>query len=571
MIQFQNENKIDNDIKNLEKKCKIISFIRLILALNLILWVLCLLSLKEYVLYGILSAVSFIVILVFIFLTNKFFKELNLKRKMKDVYKLHHKRRNNDMIGFLDEGRDFIDKNNYKISDLDIFGSHSLFQYLTVCKTKPGRLKFAKELISPDKHNDDYTKCIDTLGSNEETLALEASLHEFKDSAKNINYDEFKIVIKQKINFVLQYFIPFITFIGVWVLFILMFTIKLNPLFFILGLIANYSLCKIFLTNPIFELDSFKYYELCDAYLHLCDSIISYQTDDLYFNNLKNVIKNKYESLKKLRGVYLSLSTRKNAIANIILNALFSYDFFMIAYYNKASNNILELDDLFDSIAELECMMSFANLKIDNEVTSIPEISNEMRCVGIYHPLVKNCVSNDFSLNGGVVLTGSNMSGKTTFMRTLAINQILFNARSIVCAERFSSYDMKIFTSLRANDMLSEGISTFYAEILRMKEMNEAIKSNKCLILVDEIFKGTNALERISASKKVISKFNDYNQNFIISTHDFELCDTPNILNYHFNEDYDEENKITFDYKIKKGKCVSTNALYLLKASGIIE
>lgn len=570
MIAFQNEKKLDSEISKLEKRCKLISFIRLLLALNLILWVLCLLSLQQYILYGILSAVSFAVILVFIFYTNKFFKELNLKRKMKDVYKIHYKRRNNDMIGFLDEGRDFIDKNNYKISDLDIFGSHSLFQYLTVCKTKPGRLKFAHELINPDEHEINYTKCIDSLGSTEDTLTLEASLHEFKDSAKNINYDEFKIVIKQKINLVLSIFIPLLSFIGVWVLFALMFVIKLNPLFFVLGLVANYALCKIFLTNSIFDLDSFKYYELCDAYLHLVDSIISYKSDDEYFNNLKGVIKNKYESLKSLRGVYLSLSTRKNAIANIILNSLFSYDLFMVVYYNRASSNILDLDDLFESVATIECMMSFANLKIDNEITSIPTISDVMTGEGLYHPLVKNCVNNDFTLDGGVVLTGSNMSGKTTFMRTLAINQILFNARSIVCAKSFSSYDMKIFTSLRANDMLSEGISTFYAEILRMKEMNEAIKINKCLILVDEIFKGTNALERIAASKKVIEKFNEYKQNFIISTHDFELCDTPNILNYHFNEDYDEENKITFDYKIKKGKCVSTNALYLLKASGII-
>ena len=186
------------------------------------------------------------------------------------------------------------------------------------------------------------------------------------------------------------------------------------------------------------------------------------------------------------------------------------------------------------------------------------------------HPLLKDCVDNDFTLSGGVVLTGSNMSGKTTFMRTLGINQILFNAGGITLSKSFSSSYLPIYTSLRANDLLSEGISTFYAEILRMKAINNAIKENKCLILIDEIFKGTNAYERINASFKVIDKLNSYNAYFIISTHDFELCDANNILNYHFNEEYNDD-KISFDYKIKEGKCTSKNALYLLKMTEIIE
>ena len=118
--------------------------------------------------------------------------------------------------------------------------------------------------------------------------------------------------------------------------------------------------------------------------------------------------------------------------------------------------------------------------------------------------------------------------------------------------------------------MLSEGISTFYAEILRMKDINSAIKDKKNLILVDEIFKGTNAIERISASNQVIDKLKLNNQLFIISTHDFELCNANNISNYHFNETYIDD-KISFDYKIKEGKSETKNAIYLLKMANIIE
>ena len=187
----------------------------------------------------------------------------------------------------------------------------------------------------------------------------------------------------------------------------------------------------------------------------------------------------------------------------------------------------------------------------------------------MYHPLVKNCVANSFNLDGGVILTGSNMSGKTTFIRTLGVAQTLYNAKGLIPAKEYQSTNLNIYTSLRANDMLSEGISTFYAEILRMKKINQAIKDEKALIFIDEIFKGTNANDRINASLKVIEKLNKYNQLFVITTHDFELCDADNILNYHFNEEYNDD-KISFDYKIKEGKCETKNAIYLLKMADII-
>ena len=143
-------------------------------------------------------------------------------------------------------------------------------------------------------------------------------------------------------------------------------------------------------------------------------------------------------------------------------------------------------------------MLSLATIGIDNEIYCIPNNGNEIYIEDGYHPLVKKCVGNDFVLAGGVVLTGSNMAGKTTFQRTIGINQVLFNAGGLVCAKYFSSKHLNIVTSLRANDMLQEGISTFYAEIKRMKKIVDTVKTSKdTLVLIDEIFKGTNAKDRI--------------------------------------------------------------------------
>lgn len=570
MLEFKKESELKANLDKYKKYSKIISLTRLILALNLLLWIICLISLDNYILYSILSIISFIIFLSFIFISNPIFNKLNLLKKKELVYLLHKKRRKKDFSSFTDEGRDLIDKDDYKLTDLDIFGPKSLFQYINSTRTKLGRERLAKQLKSPENKPLEFTKCIDTLSKTEKSLDIEASLLEFNANAKHISYDEFKSILGSTIKFRFIFILPLLCFIATisYLITALILQITLIPL---IGLIfLNFISSQALLRNDVFNLESFKYYNLCESYYNLSNTIISLDIYDVYFNKNKEVISNNLKSLKSIKSIFLALSSRRNIIAKIILNSLFIYDLFLILIYNKLSKHISNLDDLFNAIAEIEVMISFANLGIDNDIYCIPAQSESIKAKEIYHPLVKNCIANDIEIAGGIILTGSNMSGKTTFMRTIGINQILFNAGSICLAESFESKYLNIYSSLRANDMLSEGISTFYAEILRMKRMNEAIKKENTLLLVDEIFKGTNAKERIEASLRVIDKFNEYSQLFIISTHDFELCDALNILNYHFNEEYNN-NQISFDYKIKKGKCETSNALYLLRMSGIID
>lgn len=572
MIEFKNIKSVDENISKLNKITKAISIIRLILALSLLTFLICLFSLQETVLYSALSISVFILFIIFILFTNKYFKRLEHFKNKKEVYESHNRRRNLNFNKMYDLGEDFITKDDYKLLDLDIFGSKSLFQYLSVCKTKNGRSKLAKRLssIHQSENINLEREAVFELAEREDTLDIEASFKEFSNDAKTLNYDEFLSVTKSKIAVKPLFFIPLISFLGMITYLILVFTININPLPLIAFLLLNFIACKYCLNNDVFLLNSIKYYHISSAYLEIADIIKSIKYQNVYLNQLQSNISKYYEPLKKLNKIYLALSTRNNIIAKIILNSLFIYDLYLIFIFNKLHEKIIDLEILFDSISEFEVLISLANIGLDNDVYSIPTFSDNIIAKNMKHPLLKDCVDNDFTLSGGVVLTGSNMSGKTTFMRTLGINQILFNAGGITLSKSFSSSYLPIYTSLRANDLLSEGISTFYAEILRMKAINNAIKENKCLILIDEIFKGTNAYERINASFKVIDKLNSYNAYFIISTHDFELCDANNILNYHFNEEYNDD-KISFDYKIKEGKCTSKNALYLLKMTGIIE
>ena len=208
----------------------------------------------------------------------------------------------------------------------------------------------------------------------------------------------------------------------------------------------------------------------------------------------------------------------------------------------------------------------------------MPTLSEEIKIDfdDLQHPLISEseCIANSFLKEANLnIITGSNMSGKTSFLRTIGINIVLMNAGAYCNAKSFSAPYLKIFTSMRIADDISKGISTFYAELLRMKLAIEYAKENKPMIVfIDEIFKGTNANDRIFGAISLIEKLNKDYIIIFISTHDFELCDISSVRvnNYHFSEHYEEE-KIKFDYKLKKGKCYTTNARYLMKIAGIID
>ena len=167
------------------------------------------------------------------------------------------------------------------------------------------------------------------------------------------------------------------------------------------------------------------------------------------------------------------------------------------------------------------------------------------------------------------------MSGKTTYMRTLASSLVLAYAGAPVCAKSFACTPMAIFTSIQVHDDQSQGISTFYAELLRIKQMVDfSQKQTPMFICIDEIFKGTNSADRIIGAREAIKRLTRPYAITLVSTHDFELCDLQSdndipVTNYHFAEYY-ENNKIKFDYKIKNGRCQTTNAQYLLKMAGIL-
>ncbi|MDP3595812.1 MAG: MutS family DNA mismatch repair protein, partial [Nitrospirota bacterium] len=196
------------------------------------------------------------------------------------------------------------------------------------------------------------------------------------------------------------------------------------------------------------------------------------------------------------------------------------------------------------------------------------------------HPLIPHAarVANDFSLQGlGQVLlvTGSNMSGKSTFLRTVGINICLAQAGAPVCASHFEWTWVRVVCCIRVDDSLDEGLSFFYAEVKRLKTLLDATMDRShapVLFLIDEIFKGTNNRERLIGSRSFITALSQSHGFGMVTTHDLELTDldktVPGLRNAHFQETV-AAGALQFDYQLRSGPCPTTNALRIMELEGL--
>ena len=244
---------------------------------------------------------------------------------------------------------------------------------------------------------------------------------------------------------------------------------------------------------------------------------------------------------------------------------------FLFGTLKRIDTKRSEIEDVFQFVGEVDAIVSIASLRKGLTNFCIPKITDEQKKLTaqeVYHPLIENCVKNNLKVNDkSILLTGSNMSGKTSFIRTIAINVITGLTINTCFAEQFSMPRVRVFSAIRISDDLMNDRSYYFEEVMTIKEMiTESKSENANLFLLDEIFKGTNTVERISAGKAVLSSLNEDNNIVFVSTHDIELADL--LKNeydlYHFSEIIDH-NTVDFDYKLKDGKLKNRNAIRILQ------
>ena len=288
-------------------------------------------------------------------------------------------------------------------------------------------------------------------------------------------------------------------------------------------------------------------------------------------------------SLRVLIRLASWVAMRRNFFFYALANALFLFDFAAgLAFRRWCRRDGARLPEALAVWSEFEVLLSLSTIPMAREHFCYPEFLPREKGPRIIAQALENpllpasaAVPNSADLTASTtIVTGSNMSGKTTWLRTVGISTILAWAGAPVCAKRFALTPLALYTSIRVDDDLAHGVSTFYAELLRIKAMVAAEKTGQpLLLLIDEIFKGTNSADRITGAKAALSRLTNDHTITLVSTHDFELCTLAvpegRICNAHFEEHY-EDGKIAFDYRLRDGRCVTTNAEYLLRMVGIL-
>ncbi|MEO6681474.1 MAG: hypothetical protein ABIN48_01495 [Ginsengibacter sp.] len=305
--------------------------------------------------------------------------------------------------------------------------------------------------------------------------------------------------------------------------------------------------------------------------------------------------------LKKLQGTYLQknrkasqniaqikkildkLDLRYNLVLSLPLNWFLLWNLQQMLDLEKwKSNQEKSLQHWFESLGHLETLNSFAVLNYNNPDWTFPVILPEYFSISgtkIGHPLIpkKKRVDNPIAISAQgelMLITGSNMAGKSTYLRSIGVNTVLAMAGAPVCAEEFSVSYVQIISSMRITDNLEESTSTFYAELKKLKTIIEKVNNHeRVFILLDEILRGTNSLDRHTGSKALIKQLINKKAATIIATHDLELANIKNeypenILNYHFDVQVEKE-ELFFDYQLKPGICTSLNASILMRKIGI--
>ncbi len=250
---------------------------------------------------------------------------------------------------------------------------------------------------------------------------------------------------------------------------------------------------------------------------------------------------------------------------------------FLFGTLKRIDTKRKEIEDVFMFVGEIDAIVSTASLRAGLNSFCLPKIIDAQKRLSakkVYHPLIENCVKNNLEVNGkSILLTGSNMSGKTSFIRTIALNVITGLTINTCFAEHFIMPKVRTFSAIRISDDLMNDRSYYFEEVMSIKDMiNRSKVGNVNLFLLDEIFKGTNTVERISAGKAVLSSLNEENNIVFVSTHDIELADL--LRNefdlYHFSEIVDH-NTVDFDYKLKEGKLKNRNAIRILQINNYPE
>lgn len=540
----------------------------------------------------VLAAAGIICFCYLVFRFNQQQIAIELAQNRLQVLKRYDARSKGEWYDFTDDGASYVRKDDFLSSDLDLFGPRSLYQYISVAHTIGGRDALMRLLTRPNLNligerqasvlellrDDELAVDFEALGLSkdrrreDDERKAEEKLRRYATGKGNSSVPQLKLLAVGMP--VVTLFLAVTSFLGVtsWMMVLYCFFLQIIASVLLSGTLQTEKESVMVLARRLGRAEE------------RINVILAPDFQSAYLREMQKQLANAGEGIRALNRIVNTWQLRENFVLYLPLVGLLAWDFnccLALDGWRKKYGASFTL--WMDWLGEVEALYSLGTLsRVRSDETTVPEIVPGGPLLEMddgKHPLLDplTVVGNDYTQGGDtVIITGSNMSGKSTFMRTLALNAVLAYAGGTVMAKRFRISPMHIFTSMRVSDDVSEGISSFYGEILRIKQMVTWSEQKKpMLVLVDEIFKGTNSADRIIGAQAAIRKLSHPWMMTLVTTHDFELCalaDSPEVQgkNYHFEEHY-EGDAIAFDYKIRPGRCKTTNAQHLMRIAGLLD
>lgn len=490
-----------------------------------------------------------------------------------------------------ENGEEFIDFQHPYAYDLDVFGNHSLFQNMNRTATYIGKKTLAQQCVRllPNeeiiRNQEAVKELADKLDWRQEFLALAKISQDTKSAYESLlKWSKSNSTPLSKATVGISILSPLL-FLGSAVAYwITSNVVYLNVLSFI------------FVFNLGFLGRFMKRIQLEIAHSSNIDTIIShyglllqkiekedFKAEKLIHLQKQLTYKNEKASvhLKQLASLFSSMDTIQNLITGVVFNGTFLFNLHIFkALIVWKNQHAAVLENWLVVMGEFEMLNSLANVSYNNPDFVFPELNAqyEISFSNLSHPLLskKNRVGNDidFQPQSFMILTGSNMSGKSTFLRSLGINMVLTGMGGVVCATEANVHPMPVLVSMRLSDSLSDSESYFFAEIKRLKQIMDELDTKPAFVLLDEILRGTNSDDKRNGTIEVIKKVIAKKALGAIATHDIEVCLTTNeypetLINKCFEVEI-RNNDLHFDFILRDGICKNKSATFLMKKMGVI-
>ncbi len=488
------------------------------------------------------------------------------------------------------DGEEFLNTQHFFSYDLDLFGRGSLFQFLNRTTTVGGTQKLASWLISPSKVREEIIQRQEAV---KELSAMPDWRLEFR-AAGNL-FDETEALSREikswsgmelalnhpaRVKWLIR-ILPVLTVVSVVP------AVMGNYLFLIVMASLQFVLMYFFWKriNQYFLFFGRKS-ELLSKYMQLLHIIENKEFKSEYLQGLQNKVRHPSAGnlFKQLKSLVKEFEYRQNILVGLVLNGIFLWDIRCVyKLWEWHRNNHTKLSVWLDVIAETDVLISLGNYAGNLPEFVYPEIKEGdfiYKAENLGHPLLKpdKRICNDFEIAGlsqVMIVTGANMAGKSTFLRTVGVNLVLALIGAPVCAEKMKILPIDIYTNMRTTDSLLDDESYFFAELKRIKGVLDRLKNGeRIFVILDEMLKGTNSIDKLNGSQELIRKLVEQKAVSLIATHDLKLSEMerefPDHVSNRCFEIRIENDDLIFDYKLSQGVTKTMNATFLMRKMGII-